>query len=291
VSRRRGVTAIAAALAILVLAGGFLYLRGGSTAVSVDTAVRQFRAQPKAAVAPNVAAPVKRTATFAHAVVRPGAARPAVSRAAAAGAAVGRPIPPEGVYVYSTTGEDDVDVLGGSRHTYPGQTTITVRHAGCGLTEHWDVLKERWDERESCRTSSGDVLHRLSSYHEFFRHGDMRNFGCSGFTYPAGEAPGRQWTVHCDGAGTTTVTRMLAVAWEYVAVGGVRVRTLHVRASSTIGGDQQGTSERDVWGSSESGLVIRERARVDTDSTQPVMGKTHYHEQYEIRLTSLTPQR
>ena len=37
--------------------------------------------------------------------------------------------------------------------------------------------------------------------------------------------------------------------------------------------------------------VLRERTRVDSDSTQPVFGKTHYHEQYEIRLTSLTPQR
>ena len=97
--------------------------------------------------------------------------------------------------------------------------------------------------------------------------------------------------MRCDGSGTTTVTRLRAVAWEYVAVGSARVRTLHVHASSTIGGDQHGTSERDVWGSSVNGLVLRERARVDSDSTQPVFGKTHYHEQYEIRLTSLTPQR
>jgi hypothetical protein len=195
------------------------------------------------------------------------------------------------VYVYATTGDDDVDILGGSKHVYPSRTTITVRHNGCALVERWDVLKERWDERESCRTSGGDALRRLASYHEFFRHGDTRTFECSGFSYPAGDAPGTSWTVNCRSGNVMTVTRLTAVAWEDVVVAGTHVRTLHVHASTRLTGEQQGTSERDVWGSSTNGLVLRERARVDTDSTQPVFGKTHYHEQYEIRLTSLTPQR
>jgi len=291
VSRRSGVAVAGAAVLILVIAAGFLYLRGGSTAVSVDSAVRQFRTQPHlTTLAPSGTAAVK-PAGAPRSVETTRSAQAPASRTAAVRAAAGRPPVPEGVYVYATTGEDDVDVLGGSTHVYPDQTTITVRHAGCGLIEHWDVLKERWDERESCRSAAGDVLHRLSSYHEFFRHGDLKTFGCTGFTYPAGEAPGTEWTVRCDGSGTTTVTTLRAVAWEYVTVGSARVRTLHVHASSTIGGDQHGTSERDVWGSSVNGLVLRERARVDSESTQPVFGKTHYHEQYEIRLTSLTPQR
>jgi hypothetical protein len=46
VNRRRGVAVIGAALAILALAGGYLYVQGGSTPVSVDAAVKQFRDTP-----------------------------------------------------------------------------------------------------------------------------------------------------------------------------------------------------------------------------------------------------
>ena len=177
VSRRSGIAVAVAGVLILVLAAGFLYLRGGSTPVSVDSAVRQFRTQPHlTTLAPSVTAAVK-PAGARRSVAATGTALAPASRTVAVRAAAGRPSVPEGVYVYATTGEDDVDVLGGSRHVYPDRTTITVRHAGCGLVEHWDVLKERWDERESCHSSGGDLLHRLSSYHEFFRHGDLKNFG------------------------------------------------------------------------------------------------------------------
>jgi hypothetical protein len=291
VSRRSGIAAVIAATLVLVLAAGFVYLRGGSTPVSVDAAVKQFRNAPRALSADRASAAVTAKTTL-HPTVRTDAHTPSstvpTSKTQRSG---GRPLPAEGVYTYSTTGEDDVDVVSGSKHIYPAQTTITVRHSGCGLVERWDVLKERWDEREECPSSRGEALRRLTSYHEFFRHGDVREFKCSGFSHPAGDGPGTTWTVRCNTANTITVTQLRAVAWEPVVVASVSVRTLHIHASSRVTGDQQGTSERDVWGSSASGLVVRERTRVDSDSVLPVFGKAHYHEQYEIRLTSLTPQR
>jgi hypothetical protein len=198
-------------------------------------------------------------------------------------------LPPVGVYVYTTTGEDDVDVLGGSRHDYPAQTTITVRHAGCGLTERWDVLKERWDERESCRSGQGDLLRRVTSYHEFFRHGDERTLRCDGFTSPAGVKPGASWISKCRTDTMSATTTLRAIGFETVDVGGKHLRALHIRADTKLSGEQQGGSHRDVWGSQDNGLVLLERATVDSDSTQPVFGKTHYHERYEIKLTSTTP--
>jgi hypothetical protein len=38
-----------------------------------------------------------------------------------------------------------------------------------------------------------------------------------------------------------------------------------------------------------TGVTIRERSTTSSDSTQPVFGKTHYHESYEINLLSLQP--
>ena len=289
-TRRVGVGVGSIAVVVIVLASGFVYLRGGSTPIPPDVAVKRFREQAAHAEGARARAPAKRDTNESRSPTARAAAKVAVTSSSTP-RAKSRPSPPDGVYAYSTMGHDSVDILGGSTHTYPDRTTITVRHAGCGLIERWDVLKERWDERETCPTLTGDVFKRTTSYHEFFRHADLRNFTCSGYTYRAGDSPGASWSVRCVSDATTTVTQLHAVAWEYVTVGSTRLRTLHVHAHTTITGDQEGDSDRDVWGAAADGLVLRERARVDSDSMQPVFGKTHYHEQYEIRLVSLHPRR
>lgn len=285
--RTRIVVASVAALVVLV-AGGFVYIRGGSTPVPVNRAVDRFRAAtPAPTPTPDLPASESTrgmTAAAPHASAAPQAARDGGSAPSST-----RPLPPEGVYVYATTGYDHVTVLGGSRHTYPDETTITVRHGGCGFTERWDVLAERWDERESCRTPGGDTLHRVTSYHEFFRQGDSRTFACEGFTYPVGAKPGDTWTTRCESDTTVATTTLRAVGWETVEVAGQRLETLHVHATTGIDGEQQGESQRDVWGSTDNGLVLRERAMIRSVSNQPAVGEVTYTESFEIRLTSLEP--
>lgn len=296
-SNRSRISVASASALLILVAGGFVYLRGTSTPVAVDDAVERFRASTPAPTAASNAGEqdepggpdaAERPAGTPLAPIS-GAAAPPFPEAGI------RPLPAEGVYVYATTGYDHVDALGGSRHDYPDETTITVRHGGCAFTERWDVLAERWDERESCRTPGGDRLHRVTSYHSFFRQGDTRTLDCQGFTYPASAEPGDTWTTSCTGAGdeedeaTFVVTTLRAVGWETVEVAGRQLETLHVRADSEITGEQQGESHRDVWGSRELGIVLRERASVRSESTQPAIGKVTYTEEYEIRLTSLEP--
>ncbi|MCI0636059.1 MAG: hypothetical protein L0206_19410, partial [Actinobacteria bacterium] len=273
---------------ILCLAGGFVYLRGGSTPVPVNSAVERFRErsqvpvqleEERPAAAGTEAAPGSRTLV-----------RAPTSMEVSTDSGV-RPRPAEGVYVYATTGGDEVDVLGGSRHTYPAQTTVTVRHAGCGLVERWDGLEERWDEREYCQVTGGEALKRTTSYHEFFGHADQRTLHCSGFAFPAGFEPGGTWSSRCASENTTATSTLTAVAWEDVDVGGVPVRTMHVHVETKLTGEQVGTSVRDVWGSSETGLLIRERSTLTSHSNQPVFGRTRYHEAYDNRLMSLEPRR
>jgi hypothetical protein len=285
-----GWAAIVAALSILLIAVGFASLRGASTPVDVGTVVERFRAAKTRPLrsAPSGQKRVKsiestqRSATGRTAAYTPMDAKSESRR---------RPIPAEGVYVYATTGGDDVDVLGGSRHTYPAETTITVSHGGCGFVERWDALAERWDERESCQTPQGDMLRRTTSYHEFFGHGDERTLVCDGFTYPAAVQPGSSWTMRCASENTTAVITLTAVGFEDVDVAGTAVRCVHVRAEEKIGGEQDGTGVRDVWGSEEFGIEVRERSTLTSYSNQPVFGRTRYHESYEIRLNSLEPRR
>jgi hypothetical protein len=288
-SRRMRRSTVAAALSIALIAGGFVYLRGGSTPVSVDSAVERFReslsTHPREEI--QAVAPGAQASSPAEAV----RARSAVQRVATEASDGGRPLPAEGVYRYATTGGDEVDVLGGSRHAYPAETTITISHGGCGLVERWDALEERWDERESCRTPAGQTLKRMTAFHEFFGHADRRTLHCSGYTYPAGFDPGSSWTTTCASDNTKATTTLTAVGWEDLEVDGVGVRTMHVNAKTTVHGEQEGTSERDVWGSADFGLVVRERVTLTSYSTQPVFGRTRYHESYDLQLASLEPRR
>ena len=294
-TKRQLVAAGVAATLIGVAAGGFAWLRGGSTPVALDESVRRYRSstsitsdrpsakQPVRTTPPAEARPVADRQDHSKASVRPPSANTVRSGF--------RPLPPKGVYRYATTGYDEVDALGGSRHTYPSETTITVRHAGCGLVERWDALEERWDERESCRSPRGDRLARVTSFHEFFRQGDQRTLRCDGFTYPAGARPGQTWTMRCDGGTTKVVSTLRAIGYEDVVVEGKPLRALHVRVDTKLSGEQSGEGHRDVWGSRSSGLVMREVSYLKSDSVQPAIGRVTYHEEYELRLSSLSPSR
>src|SRR5262245_41031561 len=57
--------------------------------------------------------------------------------------AVQKPGQLEGVYLYSTRGEESVDALGGATHHYPARTTITVVEVPCGVRLQWQPLEER----------------------------------------------------------------------------------------------------------------------------------------------------
>ncbi len=286
-NRRSRWSALATATVVVLLAGGLVSLRGGSTPVSPESAVARFRSQQQVSLGPEKQVTTRAPGASGAAATKQVQAR-VTTRASDPGL---RPRPAEGVYVYATTGGDEVDVLGGSRHTYPDETTITVSHTGCGVVERWDALEERWDERESCRTSGGEILKRMTSIHEFFGRSDQRTLHCTGYTYPAGFEPGASWKTSCASENVKAETTLTAVGWEDVDIGGTRVRTMHVNAKTRVTGEQNGTSERDVWGSRDDGIVVRERTTLTSFSNQPVLGRTRYHESYEIRLTSVEPRR
>lgn len=297
---RRGSTiaAVAAATMIAGTASVFVYLRAAPTPLSVDDAIERFRSS-RSSGGPATPEP---SPPGPEAGERSRASRGTVGRAASTPPPASAPPPPEGadplpaegVYVYDTDGWEDVDVVGGQRHDYPERTTVTIRHDGCGLVERWDALEERWDERETCpRRGGGTWLRGFRSYHEFFRHGDMREFVCEegSVASPASKRPGATFSGRCTSGTTEASYTGEVVGRDVLTVGGERVETLHVHVETEISGEQTGSSVRDVWGDPRTGLVVRERSKIVSHSQQPVFGQTRYREEYENKLTSLEPQR
>ena len=87
-----------------------------------------------------------------------------------------RPMP--GVYVYDTVGDERIDALGGTTHTYPAQTTMTVTNTDCGYRVRWDVFQERFDELDLCITPEGESVDTTRQYREFFGIANDRTYQC-----------------------------------------------------------------------------------------------------------------
>lgn len=305
---------VVGALAVveLVAGVGVAAFATRSTPVGVDDAVARFRAQqatgpgdpvdPGAdatATTPSPVLPAPDPALHGTAPPTPPApaapttpaAAPSQARAPAGAHPSPAAGPAEGVYVYATTGSEELDV-GGARHQYPAETTITVTRTGCGVRYRWQPLEERWDERDTCPSPAGERLVAFRSHHEFFGRSDERAFTCEpgSLARPAEPRPGTTWTNRCR-AGTTVATttgRILGI--ERLDVGGTAVEAVHFVLESRIDGDGTGTARYEVWALWDTGLVARQIAAVESTQQGPV-GAVRYRERYDLRLRSLKPRR
>jgi hypothetical protein len=300
----RWVIAISSVLVFVAGTGVLLtHSRDGATPLSAADALSRFRTSATAArqVDPAARTDATMTASTAGRSASPTATvsatapegrtseRPTPSTAAPPADA--DPLPADGVYLYNTTGSEEVDILGGAHHDYPAQTTITVQRAGCGLVTRWDAIRERWDERRSCLVDRRQDVREVIQYHEFFGTADERHFTCDpgSFDRPADETPGATWTVRCATDDTVATTTLTLVGVESVDVGGQSVEALHVRSVTSVDGATKGTQRFESWLLRTNGLLVRRVSTNDSISNSP-FGKTHYREHYELRLTSLQPQ-
>lgn len=175
-------------------------------------------------------------------------------------------VPSPGVYRYVTAGYESVDVLGGARHDYPAETTITVVPDGCGVLLRWDALAERRDEWRLFATADGIVLQPDGlQFHEFF-----------------GSADDEAW----------------APLWEVLdtseqVVDGAAVEVAHVRMTvASDNGAGGGLGEHTVidWHLDATGLPVSACGTKDSVSSSPI-GDVDYHETFTLQLASLTPLR
>lgn len=262
-SRWRWRVLLGVVVAVVALAGGlgYLLLRDTTTPVEVDDAVDRFREGGESGG---------------------GSSMPSDE-------ATGEP-PPAGVYVYATDGQDSIDLLGGSTHTYPAETTLTITHTECGVRQRWQPLEERWDDEEVCASDAGRERRTLDTHHEFFGITDDQAFRCEAgyLLLPADPEPGRTWSTSCRSGDTVLTGTGEVVAVETRQVEGEAVETVHVRVQEESTGANVGPSRDDYWLRASDGLLIERVSTVATRSDSAV-GAAAYEERFTLRLTSLTP--
>lgn len=201
-------------------------------------------------------------------------------------------VPEEGVYTYATDGGESVDALGGARHDYPDETTITVRHTGCGYTSRWEPLRERWEEFDICRADDRAWMRTITLYHEFFGRGMRHEYTCGDASTlaEASSEPGQRWSWDCHSESGSMHTQIEVVEFATRDVGGQPVDAVHVLIHNTMDGDTRGTREADVWYDRWSGLELS--GTYDTDTTvETPMGPSRYVEHFSRTLTDVRPRR
>jgi hypothetical protein len=196
-------------------------------------------------------------------------------------------LPRPGVYTYTTVGRDAVDALNGDQHTYAPTTTITILPGGCGVTQRWDVLVERWLQWQRCERPGGVETVALVNFDTFFGRSQTDTYTCSGDPRPVDAPPGTSWTFTCLQGDVPDVYTGIVVGVEPRQVGGRTVDTLHVRVS-VDNGIPVDVQTIDTWYLLGTDLTVAETRASDTTNPSPV-GDVHYTERYEINLTSLDP--
>jgi hypothetical protein len=254
---------IGGAVGAVAVAGGvgYLLLRDTTTPVDVEDAVDRFRE---------------------------GDENSSASTTLVDGA--GGELPAPGVYVYATDGQDSIDLLGGSTHTYPAETTLTITHTECGVRQRWQPLEERWDDEEVCASAVGRERRTLDAHHEFFGIADDQAFRCEAgyLLLPTDPDPGATWSTSCRSDDTVLTGTGEVVGIEPREVDGEEIETVHVRVEEESTGANVGPSRDEYWFRVGDGLLIERVSSVATRSDSAV-GAAAYAERFTLRLTSLTP--
>jgi len=301
---------MAAVVVALLPADAFavLMLSNRAVPVPVSTAVQRYRqhsatgatgATPTSVVVNSGSTtpltrivPELTLAAVTQARPRPPSPRSAgASPAARAVVPAGSVVPP-GVYVYATSGHEEVSVMGGSRHDYPAQTTMTVTATACGRDVRWDALQQRWDDIAACTSGPGIDVSAFTTHHEFFGVSDQRTYTCPPGTpiRPAATTTGSQTSGRCTAPGASTTLDTTVAGVDNVMVGATVVPAVRVHVVQVLTGATSGTRTSDIWFALSDGLIVRLLSTVDGRSNSAI-GETNYHEQVSLQLTSLAPLR
>jgi len=206
-------------------------------------------------------------------------------------AAPSRSLIEPGVYIYDTTGYEEVDALGGARHDYPAETTITYEPAECGMTERWAPLTQRADTRLLCPSPEGDVLHWFHTAREFFGQHVGFTFRCPDgpVVRPTEPSPGHHATSTCsaDNGDETTIT-VTTHDPAPVTIDGTTIQATRIELQSEASGQGHARSTIEMLLHPNTGLVLARTVATDAEGKSPA-GPTRYTERYAIQLRSLEP--
>jgi hypothetical protein len=196
-----------------------------------------------------------------------------------------------GVYLYATSGHESIDALGGASHTYPATTAVTVIGVPCGVQLHWTALSGRSTTWTFCKSSLGTVLRVSDERHSFFGQHDHTTYTCSGRTLlPEKVQIGAVYPFSCSTKSGSETGDMRVLGRDKLELGKSRVHVLHVRSTLILHGGNAGRETIDWWLDTANALPLRVVLKSRT-SRSIFVGRVHYHEDFSLRLLSLSPQR
>lgn len=276
-----GVVVILAAAAWVVWR---LSLRDTTTPVSASEVIEDVTDSPGGPAPSATTLPTVSSTTSAASAVPSTAGVP--TGEFVVGEAPGEP----GLYVYATSGFEEIDALGGARHDYPAETFVTLQPGGCGVTLRWTALEERWDELELCSTDGGKSISLYDTYHGWFGQSDLQQFTCGppdAVAIP--EVESGSWSYECSTDERTELWEVEVISVESLLIDGETVDAVHVRVTSTLSGASIGASESDTWYLRGTSLILR-RVASRSSTNESLIGDVNYSETYEINLSSLQPE-
>lgn len=208
--------------------------------------------------------------------------------------------PAPGVYEAAGFGEESLSVPPLSQSdgaTMP--ITVRLLEEGCW---RWrlDYSSAHWHEYEFCPEGTGLILTSQRQSQTWDLGVDsITNLSDTTCDPPAailvaGSEPGDSVEHTCTvvntaaEGGSQTVGPSTMVGRETLTIGGVEVRTIHQRRSSTMSGTQTGRIDEEWWLEEETGLPVRVERDYDL-TTESTIGDIRYQEQGEWQLSSMTP--
>lgn len=302
-TRSRLVTLWVVVAGLLTAGAVSAYIKQGPTEVTVDSALAEFRRTTSTSTGPGSSPVIDGSAPASGMpgdAVGQGAAPPPSepgANPAASGPTGGPsasptalPAPAEGVYPQATEGYEYTDALGGSRHDYPRETSVTVRRGGCGIVERWQPLEERYDESEICSQGETVSIFVYKKYNEFFQRSQLLVYNCPGGAkvFHRGQPIGATWTWKCTSTDAQIDTVVTVVGFETVAVGGRQIDAVRMRYDSKISGSTRGTQVQERLMERSTGYPISVRADVTVRTNSP-FGEVGYEEHYVINAKSMQP--
>jgi hypothetical protein len=196
-----------------------------------------------------------------------------------------------GVYLYATKGRESVDALGGTSHTYPAKTSITVTEVPCGIQLRWTALEKRSTNWVFCSTAAGTELRSSDERHAFFGLSDHTVYLCSGrLLLPKSPVVGSTKSFTCRSSGNIEVGKARVLGRGTIDLGGSRVGAIRVRTDLRIRSGDSGSETIDWWLDSANALPLRIELKSRT-SRKMWVGRVRYRENLSLRLLSLKPMR
>jgi hypothetical protein len=274
------IAVVLSVLAVAAIAVRQIWLNNTVGVVDTAKALDRFRA--------HTTVPDTTTVATAAAAGTVETAAPVVAAAPAA------TLPALGVYQYTTSGGEHIDVLGGTGHAYPQLTTITVTADGCGVLLRWDLLEQRREDWRLCLGPDGVTWQPEGGhyYHEFFQHGELQTLVCDrpAVLVPNDHRPRDTVAEHCQLNTAEWLPQWTVLGTETRTVGATSVRVTHVRMVVETGGRYYEHTTVDYW-LDDHGLPVHIADTKTSKNYRGIIGDVVYTETITADLVSLSPLR